>query len=73
MIAAGQLDLFAAPRERRHYPVGHVVHMSLDHSARPSVSVAECDCGWQSRVNWLPGLYRFQDDAIEQHWSEVEK
>lgn len=70
-----QLDLFAAPGRRRrdHYPAGHVVHMSLDHSATPSVSVAECDCGWISRVDWLPGLWRFQDEAVHHHWDEVEK
>ena len=35
-------------------------------------AVAACDCGWQNRVPWLPGMYRFQDTAIEHHWRENE-
>jgi hypothetical protein len=71
-----QLDLFAsAPglRRRDSYPAGHIVHMSLDHSARPSASVVHCDCGWQNRVAWLPGMWRFQDAAVNHHWDAIEK
>jgi hypothetical protein len=57
---------------RTSWPAGHVVHMSLDHRDHAqSVSVAECDCGWEFRIAW-PGNYQLQDQAIEQHWQRAE-
>ena len=59
--------------DRKHYPPGHVVHMTLDHAGQTSASVARCDCGWEHRVPWHPGTYDDQDQAVEAHWAEVEK
>lgn len=58
--------------ERKSWPDGHVIHMSLDHTKTPSDSVAECDCGWVSRVPWTKGRYVEQDAACEGHWAAVE-
>jgi hypothetical protein len=58
---------------RTRYPAGHVIHMSLDHDdPAQSISVAHCDCGWESRYPW-PGNHTVQDTAIESHWQAVEE
>jgi hypothetical protein len=54
------------------WPKGHVIHMTLDHSAAPSISVAHCDCGWEHREPWLKGGGVAQDAAVEAHWSDID-
>lgn len=58
---------------RTSWPPGHTIHMSLEETPEKAVSLARCDCGWDHRANFSSDrALRFQDDAVERHWRQVE-
>jgi N6-adenosine-specific RNA methylase IME4 len=75
-ISVDDDDRAKRSRERlsaRAVKAGHTVSMTLDHSVEPSMSVATCQCGWVSRVEWKPENAPAQDAAVEAHWRQVTK
>jgi hypothetical protein len=60
-------------RVRTTWPAGHVIAMSLEGSRGAEISLARCECGWESRVTWRgSGNHTKQDSACERHWRQVE-